>query len=335
MKNHSIYLKQILCYNSYSHYFLLEKEDIMNVLKADTFEKVRLKNGHLFADMVNAIIFGGRSVISPSSLHDCDSNESTYLHLFGIDRTRDVIKKYNHESYMIMIGIENQSTIDETMPFRVMGYDFINYINQNKNYERRKKIILEHNKENPEDRKKQPVFQLYPVTTIVLNYGEARWNKARSLKEMMHVIPEHLQDYINDWKINVINIRDMDYSLLKMKDNRDLVEGIQRLYNSHGEMDSIKKMDINYETALDLFAVTRSTKMLEVVKGMRKEDFHMCTAVNIFEEKMKKVGYESGKNDTCQQFVTNMYNSGMSIQEMMKITQLSEDDITLYLHHTF
>ena len=75
----------------------------------------------------------------------------------------------------------------------------------------------------------------------------------------------------------------------------------------------------------------------------------MCTAVNIFEEKMKKVGYdngkiegyesgkiegyESGKNDTCQQFVTNMYNSGMSIQEMMKITQLSEDDITLYLHH--
>ena len=33
----------------------------------------------------------------------------------------------------------------------------------------------------------------------------------------------------------------MDYSLLKVKDNRDLVEGIQRLYNSHGEMDSIKE----------------------------------------------------------------------------------------------
>ena len=40
---------------------------------------------------------------------------------------------------MIMIGIENQSAIDETMPFRVMGYDFINYINQNKNYDMNEK----------------------------------------------------------------------------------------------------------------------------------------------------------------------------------------------------
>lgn len=254
----------------------------MNVLKADTFEKVRLKNNH---------IFDGHSVISPSSLHDCDSNESTYLHLFGIDRSRDVIKKYNHESYMIMIGIENQSTIDETMPFRVMGYDFINYINQNKNYDMNKKMILKHNKENPDDKKNLPIFKLYPVTTIVLNYGEARWNKARSLKEMMHVIPENLQKYINDWRINVINIRDMD---------------------------SIKMMDINYETALELFAVTRSTKMLEVVKEMGKEDFDMCTAVNIFEEKMKKIGYDNGKiegvhlgrNQVYEEMIRAMYENG-------------------------
>ena len=313
----------------------------MNVLKADTFEKVRLKNNHIFADMVSAIIFDGHSVISPSSLHDCDSNESTYLHLFGIDRSRDVIKKYNHESYMIMIGIENQSTIDETMPFRVMGYDFINYINQNKNYDMNKKMILKHNKENPDDKINLPIFKLYPVTTIVLNYGEARWNKARSLKEMMHVIPENLQKYINDWRINVINIRDMDYSLFKVKDNRDLVEGIQRLYDSDGDMDSIKMMDINYETALELFAVTRSTKMLEVVKEMGKEDFDMCTAVNIFEEKMKKIGYDNGKiegvhlgrNQVYEEMIRAMYENGMNIEEIMKISHLSEDEIMLYLHH--
>ena len=29
--------------------------------------------------------FDGHSVISPSSLHDCDSNESTYFNLLGID----------------------------------------------------------------------------------------------------------------------------------------------------------------------------------------------------------------------------------------------------------
>lgn len=313
----------------------------MNVLKTDTFEKMRLKNDYLFADMVNAIIFDSHPIISPSHLHDCDSNESTYLHLFGMDRTRDIIKRYHHESYMIMIGIENQSTIDDTMPFRVMGYDFINYINQNKNYDMNKKIVLEHNKENPDDKRKLPIFKLYPVTTIVLNYGETRWDKAISLKEMMHEIPENLQKYVNDWKINVINIRDMDHTLLKMKDNRDLVEGIQRLYNSHGDMESIKMMDINYETSLDLFAVTRSTKMLEVVKGMKKEDFDMCTAVNIFEERVyangktdgKIEGIHLGRNQVYEEMIRAMYENGMSIQEIVKISHLSEDEIMLYLHN--
>lgn len=321
----------------------------MNALKADTFEKVRLKNDHLFADMANAIIFDGHPFISPSNFHDCDSNESTYLDTFGIDRTRDIIKRYNHESYMIMIGIENQSTIDETMPFRVMGYDFINYINQNKNYDMDKKIILEHNKENPDDKKEVPIFKLYPVTTIVLNYGETRWDKARSLKEMMHVIPENLQKYINDWKINVINIRDMDYSLLKVKGNRDLVEGIQRLYDSHGDMKSIKTMDIDYETTLGLFAVTRSTKMLEVVEGMKKEEFKMCTAVDLFEERVKKIGFDNGKavgfesgktegvhigrKQVYEEMVRSMYENGISIEDIKKITKLSESEIAQYLYN--
>ena len=56
------------------------------------------------------------------------------MHLFGIDRMRDVIKQY----------------YDDIMPFRLLSYDFINYLNQNKIFHRQKKAVM----------------------TIVLNYGE-------------------------------------------------------------------------------------------------------------------------------------------------------------------
>ena len=71
------------------------------MLSVDALEKVRLKDNRLFSDMFNAVLFHG------------DSNESSYMHLFDINCMRDVIKQY----------------YDDTMPFRLLSYDFINYLN--------------------------------------------------------------------------------------------------------------------------------------------------------------------------------------------------------------
>ena len=146
------------------------------MLSVDTLEKVRLKDNRLFSDMFNAVLFHG------------DSNESSYMRLFDINCMRDVIKQY----------------YDDIMPFRLLSYDFINYLNQNKIFHRQKKAVM----------------------TIVLNYGERSWNQKIHLKGMMKDIPEEFQEYVNDWQIKVIDIKDVPYQNFHQKENRDLVERI-------------------------------------------------------------------------------------------------------------
>ena len=308
------------------------------MITADTTEKVRLQNNNLFSDMVNGILFHGNYLIDPHYLHSYDSHESTYIHLFSIDRTRDMIKKYE-DGYIILIGIENQSQVDETMPIRLLGYDFINYMNQQKVFYRDYKLITKHNKKYPKDKKKLPKLELYPVMSIVINYGERRWNKSTTLKGMMKKIPKVFEGYINDWEIKVVDIIDVDYKNFRHKDNQDLVLGIQRLYESNGEVEVLEEIDMSYETAIELFSITNSRDMLEIVRGMKKEEFDMCTAMEIFKKKTEGIGFEKGKNAGIEkgrnereiELVMNMYNHGMNVGDIAKYTNISQDEIIDYI----
>lgn len=308
------------------------------MITADTTEKVRLQNNNLFSDMVNGILFHGNCLIDPIHLHSYDSHESTYIHLFGINRTRDMIKKYE-DGYIILIGIENQSQVDETMPIRLLGYDFINYMNQQKVFYRDYKLITKHNKKYPKDKKKLPKLKLYPVMSIVINYGERRWNKSTTLKGMMKKIPKVFEGYINDWEIKVVDIIDVDYKNFRHKDNQDLVLGIQRLYESNGEVEVLEEIDMSYETAIELFSITNSRDMLEIVRGMKKEEFDMCTAMEIFKKKTEGIGFEKGKNAGIEkgrnereiELVMNMYNHGMNVGDIAKYTNISQDEIIDYI----
>jgi hypothetical protein len=83
-----------------------------------------------------------------------------------------------------LIGLENQTAIDKTMPLRVMGYDGASYRQQ----------LLNKNQKS-----------YYPVVTIVLYFGKQRWNKNRTLYECINV-PEELKPFVNDYKVNVFEI---------------------------------------------------------------------------------------------------------------------------------
>lgn len=92
--------------------------------------------------------------------------------------------KYWEESgvEIALCGIENQSKTEKYMPLRVIGYDGASYRSQ-----------LDSQK---------PV----PVMTIVLYFGtDRRWTAPKTLKELVK-IPEGLDDYVNDYKINVFEI---------------------------------------------------------------------------------------------------------------------------------
>ncbi len=100
---------------------------------------------------------------------------------------RDVLKCWKGEDVRFAcIGIENQTAVDADMTLRVIGYDGAAYRAQLSDKEAGK--------------------ERYPVITMVLYFGYTkRWDKPLSLLEKL-VIPERLQPYISDYKVNLFEV---------------------------------------------------------------------------------------------------------------------------------
>ena len=101
------------------------------------------------------------------------------------EQRRDTVKEYKDCMNLTIatLGIENQSTIDENEPVRIMGYDYGSY---------RQQII---------DGKK-----LHPVITIVLNFTDKVWSGKTCLLELMD-IPDDFKAFVQDYKINVFDFK--------------------------------------------------------------------------------------------------------------------------------
>ena len=152
----------------------------------DKIERTLESYNDVFADIVNALLFDGKTVITEDSLTDAQP-----FSLYKMDgdariQERDVAKYWrNRQIRLGLCGIENQSAVDSDMPLRVIGYDGAAY---------RAQLSEKGQKER------------YPVVTLVLYFGtERRWNSPVSLKERLSVGKE-FEPFVSDYKINVFEL---------------------------------------------------------------------------------------------------------------------------------
>ena len=163
----------------------------------DIAEKTLEAYNDVFADIVNVLLFNGEREIKEKDLED-----ATPVSIYKADgkfhsQERDIAKFWQEYNIRIAIyGLENQTVKDKTMPIRVMSYDVASY------------------KQQIQDRKR-PRKPLYPVVTLVLYFGNRRWEKPRSLFETMNV-PDKLKSYISDYRINVFEIAYLSDEQVKM-----------------------------------------------------------------------------------------------------------------------
>ncbi len=139
----------------------------------------------VFADIYNTLLFQ-EQVLLPDRLKS-GSTESLYKtdHRDLNSQSRDILKEYHNEAHLVIssFGIENQASVDENMPIRVMGYDVGTYRQQ----------LRDKNKVRT------------PVITIVLNMTEKRWNAPKTIHEMLKM-DGRLAKYVQDYKIYVFDI---------------------------------------------------------------------------------------------------------------------------------
>lgn len=163
----------------------------------------------VFADIHNALVFKGKEILRENELVPLRT-EAFSIRTTGRTRqgNRDIRKAdMRHGQYRLICGLENQEGRDNTMPVRVMGYDFAAY-------EEQIKEIAEKNEseKNPAYTKRIHDGQkLTPVITTVLYYGKEKWERPRTLHDMLDFSKEteEIRPYVADYPINLISLAEL------------------------------------------------------------------------------------------------------------------------------
>ena len=183
-------------------------------------------------------------------------------------RYRDIVRKASINGEYMIIGVEHQSTLDKNMIIRILNYDAQLYINQ-----------VESGKE------------VRPVGSFVFYTGDKEWTYPKSLKESLKVPPE-MEDYINDWKLPVLELQKMDPQILKSKRLKEVVEISQiMLKGDYEKLRTNRMISVeNYKMAA-IFTHT-DIKEEDLPEG---DEINMCKAMDQLFQRFENQGIEKGE----------------------------------------
>ena len=294
----------------------------------DTVWKKYFSDNRRYADIINGIGCRGKQLVKAADLCDADSRA-------GKKKARDLLRRTAFGMNFALIGIENQETIDYSLPLRNMIYDAEEYekqaakirktVREEKHHLSSGEYLYGFKKDN----------RLKPVITFILYNGTEEWDGSRSLREMIDFtdIPEYLKEMTPDYKINVIEIRKLENTDCFKTDVRQVFDFI-RCSEDDVALNALVKNDAYYqsmeEDAFDLaVSYTNATELIKVKDYYRKDGkVNMCTALT----KLIADGREEGRSQGITQGIAQGKNLGIE-QERRNIVinmlkrNMSDEDI--------
>ena len=245
----------------------------INKVTSDSACRTFLSNDVSFASFINAVVFEGEQLIRPENLVRYENDTAFIINdskrIEDKKRRRDIVVKSDINGIYCILGIEHQSSIDETMVIRCGIYEMLEYLKQaeNKEYKR-----------------------LVPQIIVVLYTGPKKWNSPVKLSDYFE-IPEELKKYFNDWKIILVDVKEMDTSKIKDEQTRYFIEAIQAMYKG----DYIKlhqKRKMNTNNLIYAAIITGSLDMIkDIVEG---DEMDMCEGMERMAEGFRSEGREEG-----------------------------------------
>ena len=245
----------------------------INKVTSDSACRTFLSNDVSFASFINAVVFEGGQLIHPERLVRFEFDISFIINdskrAEDKKRRRNIVVKSGINGIYCLLGIEHQSSIDETMVIRCGIYEMLEYLKQveNKEYKR-----------------------LVPQIMVAFYTGPKKWNVPVKLSDYFE-IPEELKKYFNDWKIILVDVKEMDTSKIKDEQTRYFIEAIQAMYKG----DYIKlhqKRKMNTNNLIYAAIITGSLDMIkDIVEG---DEMDMCEGMERMAEGFRSEGREEG-----------------------------------------
>ena len=246
----------------------------------------------IFADAINAILYDGKSVVTPERMRTIDT-ETQHVEEKDGDikadvRFRDLAKIVEvDDAIYCLFAIEHQSVEDYTMPLRIMEYDVREYLRQVKS-------------------NKGVQVQIKPIITIVMYWKADKWNQPVSVKDMFDkntvrwLEDNGLGGYIQDYRMHLFE-------------------------PCAAKEEKLEKFKTELKDVIAYVRYSKSTENYVFIDG--KERLNMCEAF----EGIKAEGIEEGRKaelkDKYKSWVTlsrNLEKKGMSSPEIASSLGISE-----------
>ena len=273
----------------------------------------------IFADAINAILYDGKSVVTPERMRIIDI-ETQHVEERDGDiradaRLRDLAKIVEvDDAIYCLFAIEHQSVEDYTMPLRIMEYDVREYLRQVKS-------------------NKGVQVRIKPIITIVMYWKADKWNQPVSVKDMFDkdtvkwLEDNGLGGYIQDYRMHLFEpgaVKEEDLEKFKTE-LKDVIAYVK--YSKSTE--ALKGYNEKYKPDLTKSTVTLINELTNsnyvFIDG--KEQLNMCEAFEGLIEEGRKEGRKEELKDKYKSWVTlsrNLEKKGMSRAEIASSLGISE-----------
>ena len=246
---------------------------VTNNLTPDSACRTFFSNDVHFASFSNAVLFDGKQLIHPERLVRFENDTSFIINdtksVEDEKRRRNIVVKSGINGIYCLLGIEHQSSIDETMVIRCGIYEMLEYLKQLKN----KRLI--------------------PQFMVVFYTGSRKWEGPLKLSDYLDV-PKELKAYVNEWIFIFIDVKGIDTSKIKDAQTRYFIEAIQNMYK--GNYDKLhRKIKMNRNNFIYAAIITGS---LDLIKDLPEGDeIDMCEGMERMAEGFRNEGRIIGRSE--------------------------------------
>ena len=276
----------------------------------------------IFADAINAILYDGKSVVTPERMRTIDIETQHVEERDGDIRAdarfRDLAKIVEvDDAIYCLFAIEHQSVEDYTMPLRIMEYDVREYLRQVKS-------------------NKGVQVRIKPIITIVMYWKADKWNQPVSVKDMFDkntvrwLEYNGLGGYIQDYRMHLFEpgtVKEEDLEKFKTE-LKDVIAYVKYSKSTEALKDYNEKYkpDLTKSTVTLINELTNSKYVF--IEG--KERLDMCEAFEGLIEEGRAKGKAEELKEKYKSWVTlsnNLKKRGMSNPEIASLLGVPETEL--------
>jgi len=260
-----------------------------------------------------------------------DENDLTLINTTLIDaefkkRESDVVykMKFKDREIIFYVLLELQSSVDYTMPFRLLRYMtlILNYVFEN----------------TPKNERKSIDYRLPAIVPVVLYNGADNWTAVKTFKEYLQNY-EQFEKHIIDFEYYILDIRrindetiltnqqilDIVFLLDKKSNEENLNEPLEAAMDYYRHMSDDDKEDMrNWIWYVWLSHITDEKQKDELLKDFERGDIEsMNSGLSIrFENEFKK-----GEKKRNTEIAKKMLAKNKPIDEIIEFTELTKEEI--------